>query len=343
MPALDQAALERQIASGRPGLVHLWLGADGRLVARLLEALEATIDPADRPFAVDRLYAGETGGLPVDIAAAARSLPMLGNRRLVIVLRAERLLKPKRAGRSSEPEDSGAEPGPDEPADVAPLEDYLGAPVPSTTLVFVASEVDRTRRFTRRLLEHAQVTRFGLASGSRPDRREIRSAASRIVEAEVAAAERTIDPRAVQLLAERAGDDAGRLRGDVERLVLYTEGRRHITYDDALEIVTSDVPVEDDWAVVNAIAAGDLPLAMREADRRLDRGDSPYALVGQLRWWVAARLSEGDPDRVRPAIDALLRTDLALKRSGDPRVLVERLVVELTGRPLPARGWSGRR
>jgi len=34
----------------------------------------------------------------------------------------------------------------------------------------------------------------------------------------------------------------------------------------------------------------------------------------------------------------LLRTDLALKSSGgDERVLVERLVVELTGRPLPAQ------
>src|SRR4029079_16358455 len=94
-------------------------------------------------------------------------------------------------------------------------------------------------------------------------------------------------------------------------------------------------------SVVNAIAAGDPPSALREAGRRLDRGDSPHALVGQLRWWVSSRLSEGDPDRVRPAIDALLRTDLALKSSGgDDRVLIERLVVELTGRPLPARrGW----
>jgi hypothetical protein len=44
---------------------------------------------------------------------------------------------------------------------------------------------------------------------------------------------------------------------------------------------------------------------------------------------------------VTPAIDALLRTDLALKSSGgDSRVLVERLVVELTGRPLPRTGWG---
>jgi hypothetical protein len=62
-------------------------------------------------------------------------------------------------------------------------------------------------------------------------------------------------------------------------------------------------------------------------------------MLGQLRWWVSARLSEGDSGRVKPAIDALLRTDLALKSSGgDGRVLIERLVVELTGKPLPQRG-----
>jgi DNA polymerase III delta subunit len=36
--------------------------------------------------------------------------------------------------------------------------------------------------------------------------------------------------------------------------------------------------------------------------------------------------------RLPAAIDALLRTDLALKSSGgDPRILLERLVVELCG------------
>jgi len=59
-----------------------------------------------------------------------------------------------------------------------------------------------------------------------------------------------------------------------------------------------------------------------------------------LRWWVSTRLAPAAPDRVKPAIEALLRTDLALKSSGgDTRVLVERLVVDLTGRPIP-KGWG---
>ena len=57
--------------------------------------------------------------------------------------------------------------------------------------------------------------------------------------------------------------------------------------------------VGDEWAVVNAIGDGDAARALREAGARLDRGDSPHALVGQLRWWVSNRLAEGAPNRVR--------------------------------------------
>jgi DNA polymerase III delta subunit len=129
-----------------------------------------------------------------------------------------------------------------------------------------------------------------------------------------------------------------KLRSDMERLLLFTEGRPRIALDDVLEIVADDQTVEDEWGIVNAIADGDPARALAETGRRLDRGDSPHAIVGQLRWWVATRLSEADPARIRPAVDALLRTDLALKRSGDERVLLERLVVELTGRPVQRWG-----
>ena len=91
---------------------------------------------------------------------------------------------------------------------------------------------------------------------------------------------------------------------------------------------------------MNAIADGNAARALRELALRFDRGDSPHALVGHLRWWVSARLSEADPARVRPALESLLRTDIALKSSGgDERYLVERLVIELTGKPLPRRQW----
>jgi DNA polymerase III delta subunit len=340
VPAIDLPTLKQQIATRRLAPVYVLLGEDVKLVSRMVEGIEGTVDPADRPFAVERMYAGEEGASPLDIASAARILPMLGDRRIVIVLRAERLLKPKRAGKSAgadQDDEETAEPG--DPLDVTPLEEYLEAPASSACLVFVATEIDRGRRLTKRLVAKAVLVEFGglpAGGGSGP------SGTEGWLKAEIERSGRTIEARAVRLLVARAGHDITKLRGDVERLLLFTEGRRQISADDVMEVVTADTSPDDDWAVTNAIANGDPARALAETGRRLDHGDSPHQLVGQLRWWVSNRLVQGDPSRVKPALDALLRTDLALKSSGgEDRVLLERLVVELTGRPLPSNRGGG--
>jgi DNA polymerase III delta subunit len=349
VPSLDLAALRQRITKRALAPVHVLTGEDVKLVDRLVDAIEATIDPADRPFAVERVYAGENGGSPLDIAASARVLPMLGDKRIVIVLRAEKFLKPKRASKAAadeEPVESG-EGAEDAAADLAPLEEYVDAPSTSSVVVFVASDIDRTRRFTKKLIEKALITEcagLGDASG-RPNPAVARGQAIAWLQSELSREGREIDVPAAQVLVDQSGTDITRLRGDVERLVLYTEGQSRITREDVLEVVANTTTVDDEWAVVNAISAGDPARALVELGRRLDRGDSPHALLGQLRWWVSTRLVEGDADRVRPAIEALFRTDLALKSSGgDERVLLERLVVEITGRPVQTSGrWSGRR
>jgi DNA polymerase-3 subunit delta len=274
---------------------------------------------------------------------------MLGDRRIVVVRRAERWLKPKRAGKAVDgAAEEAAEDGEDAGGgvDLGALEAYLEAPVPSAVLVFVASSVDRSRRFTKRLLEQAAVTWCGGLQAARPgEAAQLERAVADQVRREIDQAGRSIEGAAVEMLVRRAGGDISKLRDDVERLLLYTGKEPRITRGDVDEVVADGGAMVDDWAVVNAIADGDAARALRAAAGRLERGDSPHQLVGQLRWWVSTRLAEGAPERVKPALDALLRTDLALKRSGgDERVLLERLVVELTGRPVSRQGgWHGRR
>ena len=68
---------------------------------------------------------------------------------------------------------------------------------------------------------------------------------------------------------------------------------------------------------------------MPELALSLDAGAAPYMVLGQLAWVARSRLA---PGRTGPAIDAVFRTDRALKQSGgDPRILLERLVVQLCG------------
>ncbi len=132
MPAIALATLEKHIAAKRLEPLYLFVGDDVRLIQRLVDAVEATVDPADQPFAVERLYAGDAGGSAMDIADSARVFPMLGDRRIVIVLRAERFLKPKRAGKAPADTEDTEEAKDAEGAamDLAPLEAYVGKPEP---------------------------------------------------------------------------------------------------------------------------------------------------------------------------------------------------------------------
>src|SRR5205823_3789792 len=93
-----------------------------------------------------------------------------------------------------------------------------------------------------------------------------RRVAERHVLEELKVAGRSIDGEGLRRLVDAAGDEISKLRDDLGRLLLYTQGRTRITAADVAEVT-----------------------------------------------------------------------------SGDERVLLERLVVELTGRALPAsRGWGGR-
>ena len=164
-------------------------------------------------------------------------------------------------------------------------------------------EVYVRRRLTKRLLDVAHVVSFaGLAVEGDP--RAARQQAVQWVKAELVRAGRSIDTDAAQALAIRAGGEITKLRGDVEKLLIYIGDRAGITLEDVMEVVSDPNAVEDDWAVVNAIGAGDAARALVEAGKRFDRGDSAHAIVGQLRWWVSAKHAPADATRVKPAYDA---------------------------------------
>jgi DNA polymerase III delta subunit len=160
-----------------------------------------------------------------------------------------------------------------------------------------------------------------------------------------------IEPAAARLLGQLAGfpqradprnphGDIGRLRGEVDRLLLYTLGQPKISVDDARQVAGA-AALQDDWAMINAIEAGQAGNALRQLALILDSGAPSEKVLGQLGWLVRTKFPTLAPDGVRPAVDALFRTDLDLKQSaGDPRVLLERLVVELcSGRRASVRRW----
>jgi DNA polymerase-3 subunit delta len=323
-------AVRKQLAQRKPDAIYLIVGDDDAEMSRLSADVSALVEDELRAFNLERMYAGEKGVTTFSIVESARTLPMMADRRVIVVLRAERILKPKRRGKDEEPDDADEPPG-----DTDVLEAYVKRPEPLTTLVFVASDVDRGRRLYKAIQKHATIVEcWGLKGGKdgRVDLRQVARTAEALVRQAVADAGQQIDPAAARLVADRAGTDIATLRGDVERLLLYAAGKPKIDLRDAQEVVSAET-AQDDWAVTNAIQRGDAAEALRQVALALESGGVPYMILGQLGWFVREKLPASDPRRVPAAIDALFRTDLDLKSSGgDPRVLLERLVVELCRR-----------
>ena len=326
MPLLTVAAVRKQIAAGRPDPIYLLLGEDEIEKASLTKAFTELVEEGVRAFNVQRFHGVDmtTGDKLLEgvssLVNAVRTMPMLSPRRVVVVMQAEYLIVPKRESEAAVQA-------------IEQLEQLLNRPEPECTLVFVAGNVDKRSRLYKALVNQATLVECGTLQ-SRAD-------AERWIRTRAAAAGQDMDPAAATLLAARAGPDVKRLRNDMDRLLLYTLGQKRIGIEDVREIA-GPAALQDQWAMANAIEAGEAGAALRQLALMLDAGGIPEMILGQLGWLVRAKFPAVAPGSVQAAVEAVFRTDLDLKRSaGDPRVLLERLVVELCGgkRLAAARRW----
>lgn len=299
------ATVHTQIASGKLDPLYLVLGDDEYEKAEMASEFEGVVDAELRAFNVERFHGGDVSLRA--ILDATRTLPMMVPRRLVVVLRAERLLEPKRESDSAT-------------RDADALLAFIQQPPLHATLVLVAGRLDERRRVTKRLLAKATVVRCGGLETVHDAQRWIRS--------RMKAQGLSISSDAVAVLAGRVGPDIARLRDAVERLILFSGDEPEILASDVVAVVGPAVS-QDDWAVARAIEHGASDVALRELGLMLESGAVPYMVLGQLAWVARSRVPAA---RTAAAIEAVFRTDRALKQSGgDPRVLLERLVVDLCG------------
>ncbi len=264
-----------------------------------------------RAFNVDRLYGGE---IKVDdLIDATATLPMMSPRRVVVVLEAEKLLIPKRESKAADEE-------------LERLAEFFADPPPHATTVFVCGVVDKRRTSFKKLIQVAQVVDCGTIGDA--------SDAERWVRARASALKISLDAAAVRALLERTGLKLVRLRAGLERLALYGMGQPAISAEDVRQAVPAGPEMQENFGIANAISRNDPADALHELRLSLDAGARPEMVLGQLR--VAAEKLPSA--RLRTAIDAVFRTDLALKSSGgEPRMLLERLVVELCADRRPMR------
>ena len=303
MPTSTPAAVRKQIKAGQTDPLYLLIGEDEEEKSNLAADFQNAIEVDLRPFNVQRVYGDDTTiGAVLD---AARTFPMLSPRRMVIVLRAEHLLVPKRESETTKRE----------------LDDFLAfvkKPEAHASVVLVAPKVDKRTTIGKLLLKCATVIKCEGIPDANAAASWIRDQADRH--------HVKFEGAAVRLLAQRVGGDIARIRADFDRVLLYALGQKQIGVDD-VKAVVGPPDLQNDWDIADYIVQRATGKALRELALALDENKAAEMILGQLRWIVETKL---DSSRIPTAVEALYRTDRELKTSaGDPRVLLERLVVEL--------------
>lgn len=324
------AEIRKQIKSGTTGSLYLLEGDDLQSRHDLALEFAGLVDEGLQAFNVQSFYANEATNASArdqligQLLSNARTLPMMAPRRVLLVHEADRLLAPKRA---KEEEDGGeieapkkGKRGPATPAEE--LEAYIEQPEPMTTLVFVSGPLDANRRVVKLLRKHADV----VDCGSLHDPREAATWITKRLEKD----ELTIEPKAITLVLQATGLTLGRIRPEIEKLILYAVGESTITVAHVKDVVIPQEESEGTFALMDAVQNFNAARALREVSALIDGGVQPPVILGQLR---AATIRMRPDARVKSGLEAVFRTDIAIKSSaGTPQHLLECLVVELCAR-----------
>ena len=320
--------IRKQIKSGKTGPLYLLEGDD--LQSRHDLALEFAniVDEGLQAFNVQSFYANEATNqgardqLIGALLSNARTLPMMAPRRVIVVHEADRLLAPKRAKEEEEGEADVPKKGKRGALPAEELEAYIENPEPMTTLVFVSGPLDGNRRVVKLLRKHAD----SVDCGTLRDPREAAMWITKRLERD----ELTIEPKAISLLLATTGLTLGKIRPEIEKLVLYAAGESAISVAHVRDLVVPQENSEGTFALMEAVQNSQAPKALREVSALIDAGVQPPVILGQLR---AATIRLRPDSRVKNGLEAVFRTDLAIKSSsGTPQYLLECLVVELCAR-----------
>ena len=239
--------VDDHIKSGKVAPVYVLTGTDPLLTQRAVAALiDATVPPASRAFNLDAMEGKGTSASA--ILNAARTLPMMGKRRLVLIRDAEA---------------AGAD-------TLTGLVSYLDSPSPETVLVLVCGKVDGRLKFFAAAKKKGFLVELTVP----------RQLGGWILD-EARRVGARIDGEAARRLEEVVGRDVSRLAGAIEQLALYAGEGTSISVDhvDALVADTSQRTV---FQLNDAVGQGDRISALRAVGKLFEQRESAIGVVIML-------------------------------------------------------------
>ena len=331
----EQALAEARAGELRP--VYLIVGDEAYFERQVVTELkQAALAGAVPGLNDEYLQAGE---VPVErVLSAARTLPMMAKRRLVVVRGLERWeprdgqddVKEAKEGKGKEREP---------PLDR--LLEYAKAPSPTTVLLLIGSGLDKRRR----LVTQARSAGF-LVSCEALDRASLPG----FIQHRVKDLGARIAADTSDLLAELTGPELSQVVDAVDRLCLFVGANGEITEDTVAECVVKLRP-STVWELVGAVGRRDLGAALRARDQVYDPADRGLRLLGLLAWstrqlvkFDAAQRSGASPGEAaaRAGAPPFKARELAAQVKGLEPADLERFILRLAELDGDLKGGSKR-
>ncbi|UCH29278.1 MAG: DNA polymerase III subunit delta [Myxococcales bacterium] len=277
MPTLQDVTTRARKGSLDP--VYVLVGTERLLIERAVDAVRKAVDEMGAPGFNIEIFDGK--GLEAAVAiSAARTLPMMADKRLVLIRRLDAMT----------------------PTEQNHLAEYLKDPSDTACMVMTADKLDG-----RSKLGKAAKKAVCLIDAKPLRGRELRE----FIRAEATARDHNIAPQAVETLLDAVGDDLAAIDDAMERLSLFVGAGQRIDADAVMRCVTR-IRVESIWSLVDAIGLKDRRKGIAAAQSLLDDREPPLRLLAmvarQLR--IVARMRE--------ALSEGLRPQEAAKRAGAP-------------------------
>jgi len=270
------------------------------MVTRAVELVRAAVEPELGPPAFNLTQIRATDSDAAEAFRTARTLPMMGSRRLVVVRGLE------------EANDAFYE------AALA----YLKAPVPEAVVVLTGTRFPKVVKGGRAWASPIKKVAAKAGMFLSITTKDIRPPGFVIDHAQRVG--KSMGRPAAELLVAAIGEDLARLQHEVDKLALYVGDRPEITSDD-IEQASALLADAVIWDLTSALATGDRDTALTCLHRLQEGGDDPRRLLGMIAWQardllkVAARIQAGVPERqirkdVRMRYDVFQRVAPRMKK-----------------------------
>ena len=164
------------------------------------------------------------------------------------------------------------------------LEDTLASGIPKqNVLVLLTEDVDRRKRLFKLLADKYVVVDLSVEAGSsNRAQKDQRSVLHQVLKNTLLRHNKTMGPDVADLLLERVGFHPVAVAMETEKLALFTGSRKKIERDD-LDALVGRTRQEALFELTEALGKRDVEQALYVAERLLDNGIHPLAIIATVR------------------------------------------------------------